>query len=265
MPHTGTQIPEALAGSMASLWLARRDADWWIERLYQPIAEQLDATVVRTDISRSVIDMNRDPSGASLYPGQQGTGLCPLTTFDGEPLYRQGMEPGPAEVQRRLDTYFTPYHRALRDELARLRALHPAVVLYDCHSIRSTIPMLFDGILPLMNIGTFDGRSCAPELEHVVHDLCVSSDLSAVLNQRFKGGWITRHFGDPANGVHAVQMELACRGYMPEPHVPDEYNWPTAFDAACALPMLHTLERLFAGIDMWLRTTARASTGLAHA
>ena len=158
IPHTGTDIPAEIEADLVSLWLARKDADWWIEKLYD-FAPALGATVLRTTISRTVIDVNRDPSGASLYPGQATTGLCPTETFDGETLYRAGREPDEAEIARRRALYFAPYHDALAAEIARLRQMHPRIVLYDCHSIRSVVPRLFDGELPHLNLGTNSGRS----------------------------------------------------------------------------------------------------------
>lgn len=239
-PHTGTELPAQIADRLVSPWLARKDADWWIERLYD-FAPSLGATTVRTTISRTVIDVNRDPSGASLYPGQATTGLCPATTFDGEPLYRKG-EPGQDEVARRRDLYFAPYHAALRAELDRLRAVHGTVVLYEAHSIRSAIPRLFDDLLPNFNIGTNSGASCAPALTSAVEAACDASGFTRVTNGRFKGGWTTRCYGRPETGVHAIQMELACRGYMDEPSgPPTPEDWPTPYVAERAGPMRATL------------------------
>ncbi|NDW04943.1 N-formylglutamate deformylase [Jiella pacifica] len=245
LPHTGTEIPAELQGGLVSLWLARRDADWWIDRLYG-FAEELDATIVRTAISRTVIDVNRDPSGVSLYPGQATTELCPTTSFDGEPLYEPGREPDAAEIARRKALYHEPYHAALKAELARLRALHPRIVLYDCHSIRSVIPRLFDGELPQFNIGTNSGASCDPALQAAIEAVTAASGLSSISNGRFKGGFITRFFGDPASGVHAVQMELACRGYMEEPEDVAPDAWPTAFAPDRAAPMIEILRAVIA-------------------
>ena len=192
------------------------DTDWWIARLYD-FAGQLDATVVRTAISRYVIDVNRDPSGASLYPGQASTGLCPLTTFDGEPIWRPGSDPDDAEIAERRTLFFEPYHQALIGQIERLRAAHGFVLLYDCHSIRSRIPRLFDGELPDFNIGTDSGRSCAPGVRIAVTEACATAQgYSSIVDGRFKGGWITRRHGRPDAGVHAVQMELAQRTYMEE-------------------------------------------------
>jgi formiminoglutamase len=244
VPHTGTGIPAEIEASLVSPWLARKDTDWHIERLYD-FAGELGATVVRTKISRTVIDVNRDPSGASLYPGQATTELCPTTTFDGEPLYRPGREPDAAEIARRRELCFEPYHRTLADELARLRRSHARVVLYDCHSIRSRVPRLFDGELPHMNIGTNSGQSCGPALQRGIEDICAASSFSWVANGRFKGGWITRHYGRPADGVHAVQMELACRSYMEEQSEVSEENWPTTFDSGRARAMRSLLQGIF--------------------
>ena len=230
-PHTGADLPDALLPRFVSPWRARKDADWWIDRLYD-FARDLGATTIRTTISRSVIDVNRDPSGASLYPGQATTELCPTTTFDGEPLYLAGQAPDTAEIAERRARWFDPYHAAIEAELLRLRAIHPRVVLYDAHSIRSRIPRLFDGELPQFNIGTNGGATCDADVSDAVLAICARSGLTHVLNGRFKGGWTTRHYGRPNNGIHAIQMELACRGYMAEPADADEATWPTAYDPA---------------------------------
>jgi formiminoglutamase len=226
-PHTGTDIPSGIEARLASPWLGRKDTDWWVHDLYD-FAGELGATTIRTALSRTVIDVNRDPSGASLYPGQATTELCPTTTFDGEPLYLAGHEPDATQIAWRREVFFIPYHGAIADEIARLRAKHPAIVLYDAHSIRSIAPRLFDGLLPNFNIGTNGGASCAPALTEAVEAICDGTAFTRVTNGRFKGGWTTRHYGDPAGGVHAIQMELACRGYMAEPpHGIGPATWPT--------------------------------------
>ncbi len=244
-PHTGTELPDEIEPFLVSPWLARKDCDWWIEKLYD-VARELGATTVRTSISRTTIDVNRDPSGASLYPGQATTELCPTTTFDGEPLYREGKAPDEAEIARRRAVYFEPYHAALAEELARLRAIHPVVVLYDCHSIRSVIPRLFEGELPEFNIGTNSGAACDGALAAAIETICSAGGRSCVVDGRFKGGWITRRYGRPAEGVHAIQMELACRAYMREPEGgPTPRNWPSAWNAKEAGPVR---ERLHAAL-----------------
>ena len=210
-PHGGSDLAD-VADQFRSPWLARHDADWWIAELYD-FAAGMGATLVRSEISRCVIDLNRDPAGVSLYPGQATTELCPTTTFDGAPLYR-GDGPDQVEIERRKQAWFAPYHAALAGEIARLKAQHGSVVLYDAHSIRSHVPRLFDGELPQFNIGTNGGATCDPALESAVAAICAASGRSHVVNGRFKGGWTTRHYGEPAKGVHAIQMELEKRGYM---------------------------------------------------
>jgi formiminoglutamase len=256
-PHTGTELPTALADGFVSPWLARKDADHWVHLLYD-FVQELDATSVRTSISRSVIDVNRDPSGVSLYPGQPTTELCPTTTFDGEPLYRQGREPGADEIARRRERYFAPYHACLEREIERLIALHGAVVVYDAHSIRSFAPRLFAGALPELNLGNYDGRSCAAALLTEAEQLCTRSRFSTVVNGRFKGGYITRHYGKPERGVHALQMELAMRAYLREPDAaPAPDNWPPAYDAGHAA----ALRALLRAVLEQCLTFARAEAG----
>ena len=233
-PHTGVEIPEKIEENLVSPWLARKDTDFWVDVLYD-FAHELGATTIRTALSRTVIDVNRDPSGVSLYPGQVTTGLCPLETFDGEPLYKSGAEPGPAEVLRRRAEYFDPYHAALTAELERKRTRFGCVVLYDAHSIRSRVSRLFEGVLPQFNIGTNNGASCHPSLTGAIEKICDASGFSRVTNGRFRGGWITRRCGNPGGNIHAVQMELAMQGYLHEPNVTlNKTNWPTQLDDARA-------------------------------
>jgi formiminoglutamase len=242
MPHSGLDL-RGLEPRLRSPWLARKDADWHIPELYA-FAASLGATIVRTSVSRTVIDVNRDPSGRSLYPGQVTTELCPTTTFDGEPLYVDGA-PSEAEIAQRRAAFFDPYHATLRAEAARLRRRHPRLVIYDCHSIRSRIPRLFDGTLPQFNLGTNDGRACDAGLAREIAAHCAVSGFTHVVNGRFKGGYITRSLGTPLAGLHAVQMELSCRGYLAEtmPDVgPDD--WPPPFDAQFAEPLERVLKRV---------------------
>ncbi len=244
MPHTGVDIPQDIESGLISPWLARKDADWWVNCLYD-FAYSLGATVIRTSISRTVIDCNRDPSGASLYPGQATTELCPTTTFDGEPLYRAGFLPDAAETALRRTTFFEPYHAAIAGAITRLRWRYSNIVLYDCHSIRSNIPRLFDGILPNFNIGTNNGATCSPRLTAAIEAACDSAEFTRVTNGRFRGGYTTRHYGRPSEGIHAVQMELACRGYMREPQVTvRQGEWPTPYEDHIAAPMRAVLTRV---------------------
>lgn len=243
IPHTGTEIPAGIEARLVSPWLARRDTDWWIERLYD-FAAGLGATVVRTRMSRTVIDVNRDPSGASLYPGQATTDLCPTTSFDGDDLYLAGAAPTPDDVAGRRQRWFDPYHAALDAEVMRLKGLHGACVVWDCHSIRSRIPRLFDGDLPVFNLGTNGGRTADPRLIAAVADHLAADGRPHVVDGRFKGGWITRRLGEPTAGVHALQMELACRGYIAEvPGPVSEPTWPPDYDPALAAPTRALLVR----------------------
>ena len=251
IPHGGTDIPPEYEPRFRSLWHARRDADWHMGALYAGLVE---ATIIATDISRSIIDCNRDPSGVSLYPGQATTTLCPTTDFDGEALYREGEEPDESEITDRRARWFDPYHTALAAEIARLRAIHPAVVLYDCHSIRSIVPRLFDGELPIFNIGTNNGTTCDVKLTDDVVDSLTDFDAdnwSAVINGRFKGGWTTRQYGRPEAGVHAIQMELSMRGYVDESETPHTAeNWPPPYVPSRAAPLRATIKQvLTAALD----------------
>jgi formiminoglutamase len=249
LPHTGADIPPELEAHFVSPWLARKDADWWVDRLYG-FAAEMGATIVRTRMSRSVIDVNRDPTGHSLYPGQATTELCPTTTFDGEPLYRDAA-PDAGEIARRRERWFDPYHAALAVELERLRDAHGKVVLYDAHSILSHIPRLFDGELPLFNIGTNGGVTCDPALEAAVTGAVEATGRSHVLNGRFRGGWTTRHHGRPADGIHAIQMELAMRGYLTEPAHLSPDTWPPPFDPAP--PLIGDLKTIIAACIAFAR------------
>jgi N-formylglutamate deformylase len=250
IPHTGLDLA-GIDQRFNSAWLARKDADWRIENLYD-FAGGLGATIIRTTISRSVIDVNRDPSGASLYPGLATTELCPTTTFDGEPLYRPGEAPANEEIGERRKRYFEPYHVALGREIARLRARHRRVALYDCHSIRSMIPRLFTGELPAFNLGSNSGASADRALVSTVAEILGACGQSFVVDGRFKGGWITRSFGDPAGGVHALQMELACRAYISEPAVVGPDNWPSPYEPPRAAAARAILKEILSTILSWV-------------
>lgn len=214
-PHGGTHVPDAILARLNDRGRGLDDCDWHINRLYDGLLP--GATVVQSHIHRYVIDANRDPAGVSLYPGQNTTGLCPLTDFDGRAIWQPGQEPDEAETAERRDTYHAPYHAALAQELDRVKARHGVAILYDCHSIRSRIEFLFDGLLPVFSIGTNNTETCAPRIENIVADTCAAAEgFDHVLNGRFKGGWTTRHYGRPETGIHAIQMELAQRAYMDE-------------------------------------------------
>jgi len=214
VPHAGTDVPEDLLARLNDRGRDLADADWWVDRLYRDLLP--GATVVKALFHRYVIDANRDPAGKSLYPGQNTTELCPTTDFDGRPIWRPGQAPDPDEIAARRAAYHAPYHEALAAEIARVQARHGVAVLYDCHSIRSHVPYLFEGELPALNIGDNGGTTCAPAVQQAAVEVARASGFSFVVNGRFKGGWTTRHYGRPAEGVHAVQMELAQSAYMEE-------------------------------------------------
>ena len=245
--RTRAQTCSSFEPAFVDPWLARKDADWRLDELYDFVAP-LGATVLRTRLSRSIIDVNRDPSGASLYPGQATTELVPTTTFDGEPLYRPGLAPDATEIAERRRLYFDPYHAALSAEIARLREKHKRVALFDAHSIRSVIPRLFEGELPVFNLGTNSGASCSAGLRETVGALLAASGQSSVVDGRFKGGWITRAYGKPGEGVEALQLELACRAYMHEPERPAPDNWPTPIDEERATATRDTIKRVLEAI-----------------
>lgn len=214
-PHGGTFVPDDLMSRLNPVGQSLSDTDWHITQLYDGLFE--GATTVKSNVHRYVIDANRDPEGVSLYPGQNTTTLCPLTDFDGQDIWLAGQAPSADEVAARRLAYHTPYHDALADELARVKAKHGVAILYDCHSIRSEISFLFDGVLPVFSIGTDKGATCSAEIEQAVMAHCLgAANFDTVLNGRFKGGWTTRHYGQPTSDTHAIQMELAQRAYMDE-------------------------------------------------
>jgi len=216
LPHDGSEIPKALAARMTPAARRAPDTDWHVGRLYA-FAMSLGASVLAPCYSRYVVDLNRPPDDTSLYPGQNTTGLCPTRQFCDQPVYREGEEPDAAEVAARVDRYWRPYHDCLRTELERLRAAHGRVVLWEGHSIRGELPFLFEGRLPDLNLGTAGGESCSPALQQRLEAvLAAQADFDWVANGRFKGGYITRHYGAPGRGIDAVQLEISQRTYMDE-------------------------------------------------
>lgn len=215
LPHTGTEVPAPIWERLNETGQALADTDWHIHQLYDDLGPGV--TSVRTTVHRYVIDVNRDPAQNSLYPGQNTTSLVPLTDFDGQPIWHEGQAPDAQDVAQRLAAFHVPYHAALAAELARVKARHGFAILYDCHSIRGDIPFLFEGRLPDFNIGTNLGVTCDPALEDMVLTHCANAEgYSHVLNGRFRGGWTTRHYGRPDEGLHAIQMELAQATYCQE-------------------------------------------------
>jgi N-formylglutamate deformylase len=250
MPHVGTFVPRSIGAKLNDCAVQRPDTDWHLPRLYD-FAFALDATVIQATHSRYVVDLNRPPDGANLYPGQDTPLLCPIDTFDRRPLYREG-EPAPEEIARRIEKYWMPYHRRLQGEIARVHAEHGIAILWDAHSIVSVAPRLFEGRLPDFNLGTADGASCAPRLASALFAALRRHEgfFSAVLNGRFKGGYITRTYGRPAQGVHAIQLEMAEEIYMDE-RSPFTFREPQAQRVRA---ILH--EQLETALDWALRSEA---------
>lgn len=239
LPHTGTWLPDQIRDQLNARGRELADTDWHIEQLYAGLLP--GTTTVRATFHRYAIDANRGPEDASLYPGQNTTGLVPLTDFDGDPIWKN--PPTDADIADRKLRFHAPYHAALEAEIARVRRKHGVAILYDCHSIRSHIPFLFEGTLPDFNIGTNNGATCDALIESAVFKICAASGHSHVLNGRFKGGWTTRHYGQPGMGVHAIQMELAQ-----STHLATE-TAPFAYDRAKADALRVHLRRILARLE----------------
>ncbi len=240
-PHSGTYVPPDLAARLRPEALHLPDTDWFVPQLYD-FFRDLGASVIRATHTRYVVDLNRPPDGAPLYPGQRETTVCPTETFDGAPLYPDGTNPSSAEVAARLNTYWHPYHEKVATLTRAITQRHGRCILWDAHSILSQVPGLFAGRLPDLNIGSAGGRSCSPTLvDRIVATLNAQTRFSFVVNGRFKGGYITRHYGSPAAGVDAVQLEIAQCAYLVEARVP-------TFDAARAQPLNLLLRELLGNV-----------------
>jgi N-formylglutamate amidohydrolase len=237
VPHAGTYLPVALAARLTPAARSLPDTDWHVEKLFA-FARGLGVTLLVATHSRYVVDLNRDPGGRALYPGADNTELCPTRTFANEPIYSAGDEPDSAEIAQRVAEYYAPYHAVLAGEIGRVQARHGYAVLLDGHSIRREVPRFFAGRLPDLNLGTVDGASCAPEFHHAAA-LAISraTAFSNVVNGRFKGGYITRRYGAPSAGVHALQLETAQACYMDE-------SPPCRWDLNRAAPLVGVLEAL---------------------
>jgi N-formylglutamate deformylase len=243
VPHDGTFVPDDIKARLTDSARRVPDTDWHVARLYADAARDLGASMLVPTHSRYVIDLNRSEDDVSLYPGQNTTGLCPTVQFTGEPVYREGEEPDEAEVRSRVERYWRPYHAALRAELDRLRAEHGRVVLWEGHTIKGALPFLFDGRLPDLNLGTAGGTSCSPALQQRLLDvLAGQGEYDFVANGRFKGGHITRHYGDPGNGIDAVQLEVSQRIYMDE----ETFAWDEAKAAGAQRVIRRLLETALA-------------------
>jgi N-formylglutamate deformylase len=244
IPHGGVTIPDELAVRMTEEGREVADTDWHLDRLYN-FAPALGAGFLVADLSRYVIDLNRSPDGVALYRGADNTELCPTTTFEHKPVWREGEAPDAAEIQARVERYWRPYHERLASELAALKARFGIAVLFDAHSIRSHVPRFFEGRLPDFNLGTADGNSASPHLAgRLMNVLSTTDRYDAILNGRFKGGYITRHYGHPAENIHAVQLELSQATYM------DEAS-PYRFSPDAVAGLRPTLERFLAALIEW--------------
>ncbi len=239
LPHCGELIPDELRDAYDPRAFRLEDTDWHLQRLYG-FAWQLGASVLLPRASRYVIDLNRPPDDAPMYPAANNTELCPTRFFTGDPLYLDGRAPSADEIAQRTRAWWQPYHRALQAEIDRLRAEHGHVVLFDGHSIKSELPWLFEGRLPALNLGTVDGTSCAPSLRDALADVLGGQHgYSHAVDGRFKGGYITRHYGQPAQDVHAVQLEMTWACYMDE-DAPYKYRNDRAVEVT---PVLEDLLR----------------------
>ena len=237
MPHVGTFIPEALRPRYVERAWATEDTDWFLDRLYA-FVKDLGASLIVPVESRYVVDLNRPSDNQPMYAGQNNTELCPTRFFTGDPLYREGQAPSAQEIQERVATYWRPYHQTLHEETQRLKAVHGHAVLFDAHSIKGELPWLFEGALPDMNLGTVNGQSCAASLRDALTRVFeTQSTYTHVVDGRFKGGHITRHFGRPDQGIHTVQLEMSWRAYMQE-EPPYVWHEPRA---AAVTPLLRRL------------------------
>jgi N-formylglutamate deformylase len=244
LPHCGELIPDELRPRYLPRALAVEDTDWHLHKLYA-FAAEMGASVLQPRASRFVIDLNRPADNAPMYPGANNTELCPTRFFTGDPLYVEDGAPTQAEIGRRIAQWWQPYHGAIATELARLKAEHGHAVIFDGHSIKSELPWLFEGKLPALNLGTVDGASCAPSLRAALSQVLASqSSYSHVVDGRFKGGHITRHYGRPAQGRHAVQLEMTWRCYMRE-------EPPYAIDAERMAALRPTLRALIRTLRDW--------------
>lgn len=239
-PHSGMFIPEPLRARLTPVAQGVPDTDWHVPKLYEA-CKDLGATLLVAEYSRYVVDLNRPADGAPLYPGQAETGVCPTRTFADQPLYHEAA-PGAEEVQQRVRDYWLPYHRKLAELIDGIRTDHGHCILWDAHSIRSEVPLFFEGRLPDLNVGTADGRSCSrTRMQCVMQALEAQRRFSVVANGRFKGGYITRHYGAPSRGVDAIQLEIAQSAYMDEAR-------PQLFDPAKAADLAALLHRLLAAV-----------------
>ena len=237
VPHAGIYLPPAIAQTLTPAGVAVPDTDWHVDKLYE-FVPALGGTLMVATHSRIVVDLNRCPTGEALYPGASNTEICPTATFSNAPIYQAGLAPERAAIASRVAQYWLPYHAQLRAEIERLKAQHGYCILLDAHSIVSEAPRFFAGRLPDLNLGTADGNSCAASFERIAFQVLSAADgFTAVHNGRFKGGYITRHYGEPQHDIHALQLEMAQRCYMDEAA-------PRKYDESRAVPLKDVLKTL---------------------
>ncbi|HFB64840.1 MAG TPA: N-formylglutamate deformylase, partial [Aeromonadales bacterium] len=245
MPHNGSLIPFNLSSTMHDYALQSRDSDWFLDKLYD-FTRSENISLIVPKLSRYAIDLNRSPDDKPLYSGADNTELCPTTQFDRKPLYLADKSPSDEQITARIQQYWLPYHQALQQQLQRLKQLHPVVILFDAHSIASRVPRFFEGQLPDFNFGTNDGKSCSSELLDKIKREFLLEGYSSVYNDRFKGGYITRHYGDPAQGIHSIQLELSQATYMNE----NDLSW----NVAKANKVIPHLKQLIKIINDWIKS-----------
>lgn len=239
VPHCGTEFPDELREAYEpNLMRSPDDTDWFVDKLYD-FAPAMGMIMITARYSRWVIDLNRDPQSKPLYSdGRIITGLCPVTTFLGEPLYRdQRKEISGDEINRRVNEYYVPYHSKVQDILTDLKSRFGSVLLWDCHSIRQVVPTISKEKFPDLILGDADGTSASPGIIETILSTLDHSRYHVKHNHPFKGGQITRHFGKPTEQQHAIQLEMTKVNYMKD----DELR----YDEGRAGEMRTLLKRVF--------------------
>ena len=221
VPHAGTEVPDELRHRFTSVGQRLPDTDWHVDRLYD-FARDMGASILIANYSRYVVDLNRSPDSRALYDAVPTSPVCAAVTFTGDSIYLADQAPAPAEIRERVESYWRPYHAQIEDELQRMVDQFGYAVLWDAHSVASEVPGLFAGVLPEFNLGTRDGAACPRHVgDALLQLLTEDGEFGAVLDGRFKGGYITEHYGSPAQKIFAVQLELAQRAYLDESAHPD--------------------------------------------
>ncbi len=216
VPHSGTEFPEEIKSHYVKEKAAQPDdTDWFVHELYN-FASEMGITTIHAKYSRWVVDLNRDPESKPLYnDGRIITALSPLTDFFGDKIYtEEKFEPNDEEVKRRIPLYFTPYHEKINSLLQELKEEFGVAVLWEAHSIRQKVPTIRKDDFPDLILGNNDGKTANGELIEAVLKELGSDTYELKHNTPFKGGHITRSFGDPENNIHALQLEMTKVNYM---------------------------------------------------